>query len=220
MVAATQTTRFLPFLEPAEESAVLATAPVKSFDRGAARARSERAVAGHLPHRGGDGARRAPRPGPDGPVGPSGGRRVLRRDVLCRWRADECQGHRRFTHAAAGHRRGNRQQSDQEGPRFCRPALSLDRGHPRGAAAADVDASRLRSSKESISTARPAPRSRPPPPSCPVRIGDPAWWRPWSRESGRPTRLDFAVSTARPGSRRHNSDSRRRLPARRWRCMP
>ena len=35
MVAATQTTRFLPFLEPAEESAVLATAPVKSFDRGA-----------------------------------------------------------------------------------------------------------------------------------------------------------------------------------------
>jgi CRP-like cAMP-binding protein len=35
MVAAIQTTRFLPFLEPAEESAVLATAPVKSFDRGA-----------------------------------------------------------------------------------------------------------------------------------------------------------------------------------------
>ena len=34
MVAATQTTRFLPFVEPAEESAVLATAPVKSFDRG------------------------------------------------------------------------------------------------------------------------------------------------------------------------------------------
>ncbi len=34
MVAATQTTRFLPFLEPAEESAVLATAPLKSFDRG------------------------------------------------------------------------------------------------------------------------------------------------------------------------------------------
>lgn len=34
MVAATQTTRFLPFLEPAEESAVLATAPIKSFDRG------------------------------------------------------------------------------------------------------------------------------------------------------------------------------------------
>jgi CRP-like cAMP-binding protein len=34
MVAATQTTRFLPFLDPAEESAVLATAPIKSFDRG------------------------------------------------------------------------------------------------------------------------------------------------------------------------------------------
>ena len=34
MVAATQTTRFLPFLEPAEESTVLATAPIKSFDRG------------------------------------------------------------------------------------------------------------------------------------------------------------------------------------------
>jgi CRP-like cAMP-binding protein len=33
MVAATQTTRFLPFLEPAEESAVLTKAPVKSFDR-------------------------------------------------------------------------------------------------------------------------------------------------------------------------------------------
>jgi CRP-like cAMP-binding protein len=34
MVAATQTTRFLPFLEPAEESTVLATAPIKTFDRG------------------------------------------------------------------------------------------------------------------------------------------------------------------------------------------
>ncbi len=34
MVATTQTTRFLPFLEPAEESAVLATAPIKSFDPG------------------------------------------------------------------------------------------------------------------------------------------------------------------------------------------
>lgn len=34
MVATTQTTRFLPFLEPAEESAVLSTAPVKSFDPG------------------------------------------------------------------------------------------------------------------------------------------------------------------------------------------
>ncbi len=34
MVAATQTTRFLPFLEPAEESAVLGTAPIKSFDPG------------------------------------------------------------------------------------------------------------------------------------------------------------------------------------------
>lgn len=33
MVAATATTRFLPFLEPAEESALLATAPVRSFDR-------------------------------------------------------------------------------------------------------------------------------------------------------------------------------------------
>jgi CRP-like cAMP-binding protein len=34
MVAATQTTRFLPFLDPAEEGALLATAPIKSFDRG------------------------------------------------------------------------------------------------------------------------------------------------------------------------------------------
>jgi extracellular factor (EF) 3-hydroxypalmitic acid methyl ester biosynthesis protein len=34
MVAATQTTRFLPFLDATEESAVLATAPIKSFDRG------------------------------------------------------------------------------------------------------------------------------------------------------------------------------------------
>ncbi len=34
MVATTQTTRFLPFLEPSEESAVLATAPIKSFDPG------------------------------------------------------------------------------------------------------------------------------------------------------------------------------------------
>jgi len=33
MVAATETTRFLPFLEPAEESAVLATAPVRTFAR-------------------------------------------------------------------------------------------------------------------------------------------------------------------------------------------
>lgn len=34
MVAATQTTRFLPFLDPAEEGALLAAAPIKSFDRG------------------------------------------------------------------------------------------------------------------------------------------------------------------------------------------
>jgi CRP-like cAMP-binding protein len=34
MVAATQTTRFLPFLDSAEESAVLAAAPTKRFDRG------------------------------------------------------------------------------------------------------------------------------------------------------------------------------------------
>jgi CRP-like cAMP-binding protein len=34
MVAATETARFLPFLDPAEESAVLATAPAKSFERG------------------------------------------------------------------------------------------------------------------------------------------------------------------------------------------
>ena len=34
MVAVTETARFLPFLEPAEERAVLATAPIKSFDRG------------------------------------------------------------------------------------------------------------------------------------------------------------------------------------------
>jgi CRP-like cAMP-binding protein len=34
MVAATETVRFLPFLEPAEESAVLARAPLKTFDRG------------------------------------------------------------------------------------------------------------------------------------------------------------------------------------------
>jgi CRP-like cAMP-binding protein len=33
MVAATATARFLPFLDPAEESALLATAPVKSFAR-------------------------------------------------------------------------------------------------------------------------------------------------------------------------------------------
>jgi CRP-like cAMP-binding protein len=33
MVAATATTRFLPFLDPAEESALLATAPVRSFAR-------------------------------------------------------------------------------------------------------------------------------------------------------------------------------------------
>jgi CRP-like cAMP-binding protein len=34
MVAATETVRFLPFLDPAEESAVLARAPLKTFDRG------------------------------------------------------------------------------------------------------------------------------------------------------------------------------------------
>ena len=34
MVAATETARFLPFLDPAEERAVLTTAPLKSFDRG------------------------------------------------------------------------------------------------------------------------------------------------------------------------------------------
>jgi CRP-like cAMP-binding protein len=34
MVAATQTTRFLPFLDSAEESAVLSAAPTKRFDRG------------------------------------------------------------------------------------------------------------------------------------------------------------------------------------------
>jgi CRP-like cAMP-binding protein len=34
MVAATQTMRFLPFLDPAEEGAMLATAPLKSFDHG------------------------------------------------------------------------------------------------------------------------------------------------------------------------------------------
>ncbi|HET9220708.1 MAG TPA: cyclic nucleotide-binding domain-containing protein [Terriglobia bacterium] len=34
MVTATQTTRFLPFLDLAEETALLASAPVKSFDRG------------------------------------------------------------------------------------------------------------------------------------------------------------------------------------------
>jgi CRP-like cAMP-binding protein len=33
MVAATESARFLPFLEPAEENAVLASAPVKSFAR-------------------------------------------------------------------------------------------------------------------------------------------------------------------------------------------
>ena len=33
MVAATATTRFLPFLDPAEESALLAAAPVRSFAR-------------------------------------------------------------------------------------------------------------------------------------------------------------------------------------------
>ena len=33
MVAATETVRFLPFLEPAEESAVLAMAPLQTFDR-------------------------------------------------------------------------------------------------------------------------------------------------------------------------------------------
>ena len=33
IVAATATTRFLPFLDPAEESALLAAAPVKSFAR-------------------------------------------------------------------------------------------------------------------------------------------------------------------------------------------
>src|SRR5258708_35753368 len=33
MVAATATTQFLPFLDPAEESALLAAAPVKSFAR-------------------------------------------------------------------------------------------------------------------------------------------------------------------------------------------
>jgi CRP-like cAMP-binding protein len=33
MVATTETARFLPFLEPAEENAVLATAPLKSFAR-------------------------------------------------------------------------------------------------------------------------------------------------------------------------------------------
>jgi CRP/FNR family cyclic AMP-dependent transcriptional regulator len=34
MVAVTETVRFLPFLDPAEESAVLANAPLKAFDRG------------------------------------------------------------------------------------------------------------------------------------------------------------------------------------------
>jgi CRP-like cAMP-binding protein len=34
MVAATQTTRFLPFLDSAEESALLAAAPTKTVDRG------------------------------------------------------------------------------------------------------------------------------------------------------------------------------------------
>lgn len=34
MVAATQTTRFLPFLEANEESTVLATAPTRSYERG------------------------------------------------------------------------------------------------------------------------------------------------------------------------------------------
>jgi len=34
MVAATETLRFLPFLEPAEERAVLAAAPLKAFARG------------------------------------------------------------------------------------------------------------------------------------------------------------------------------------------
>jgi CRP-like cAMP-binding protein len=34
MVAATQTTRFLPFLEPAEEIVILETAAIKSFERG------------------------------------------------------------------------------------------------------------------------------------------------------------------------------------------
>jgi CRP/FNR family transcriptional regulator, cyclic AMP receptor protein len=34
MVAATETMRFLPFLEPAEENSVLAAAPLKSFARG------------------------------------------------------------------------------------------------------------------------------------------------------------------------------------------
>src|SRR5262245_34088072 len=34
MVAATRTSRFLPHLDPAEETAVLAAAPTKSFDRG------------------------------------------------------------------------------------------------------------------------------------------------------------------------------------------
>jgi CRP-like cAMP-binding protein len=34
MAAAIQTTRFLPFLDAAEESAVLAAAPIKGFDRG------------------------------------------------------------------------------------------------------------------------------------------------------------------------------------------
>jgi CRP-like cAMP-binding protein len=34
MVAAIQTTRFLPFLDSAEEAAVLSSAPIKSFERG------------------------------------------------------------------------------------------------------------------------------------------------------------------------------------------
>ena len=34
MVAATQTTRFLPFLDSAEESALLAAAPTKTVERG------------------------------------------------------------------------------------------------------------------------------------------------------------------------------------------
>ena len=77
-VAALEATRFLPFLEPAEEKAVLATAPVKSF------AREEVVLDQGVPLRAifliedGCGSRRAPGSGPDGVAGGPRGWRILR----------------------------------------------------------------------------------------------------------------------------------------------